>query len=638
MLQTKRILKAMSPFVVCSFLVGMGIVTLAGRLAAQQKVPPASGWADTVLVNGKIATMNDTRRFVEGLAIRDGNVQAVGTTQEMEDFAGPHTRVVDLQGKTAVPGLISPHDHPHLWISWFQDTGSKLNAQWGTVAAVGNNPQDVTAAILRTVEQTVQQRKPGEWILVRTDEDGERAISGKTITVAQLDQVSPNNPVLVRAEIIDNAPSKTGKILSNIEAIRRAYEGYGPPLRSAARQMIVNSRAEEILKARGLLRGESPTMTTSMVMIGLIPESVGLDNYAEAIRRQLQWWGETQGVTTIATTFFNVPSVVTSYSRLAAANQMPVRMGWYTGINQFDVGSMQGIGDPYLWNLGVEYEVVVLEEVLAQQLDPSLYGTDLGGATTYASNLPFIVPRLEKLRADFVTASLRALPGQPAREEIMKWLRLGVRVGDVHCYSDGAIDMFLGILKQLQQETGWSDSKIKNMRNFYLTHNALTRPDQFPELAKYGMIVGPSWRTASNFPLLKKAYGEQVKQYIWPIKSLLAAGVTVAPNVDMNATTGPEGEGMWDILEFLVSREYAGEVWNQEEALDRWTALKTVTLMGAQVMLRENKLGSLDVGKLADLVVLDRDYFSVPVNEIGRISPAMTMVGGKIIYRAENAF
>ncbi|MBI4443553.1 MAG: amidohydrolase family protein [Acidobacteria bacterium] len=618
-------------------LANIGLLVIPIPFAAQQNVPPPSGWADTVVVNGKIATMNDSQRFVEALAIRDGRIASVGTTEQIRRFIGPQTEVLSLNGRTVIPGMITAHDHPHLWTSWFHDTGSKLDPQWETIAAIGKTAEEAAAAIVRTVENTAKQRRPGEWILIRTNEAGLRAMREKKLTKEQLDGVAPQNPVVVRSEIIDAAVSKEGRYLTNIEAIKRAYEGYGPPLRSAARGMVTNSKAEEAFAARGMtLQGANATQTAGIVMLEFIPKKGGIDSYAEGIRRELQFWAETQGVTTIATTWFGDPSTVTAFSRLARRKTMPIRVAWFTDVRHIDFGSEEGVGDPYLWNTGVEFEAVVLEEMLASAQDPSLDGTELADAMTYASSLPSIHPRLEKVRADFLSDALRGMPGMPGRQAIMEWLRLGVRVGDAHCYSDGAADMYISILNQLQKETGWSEEKIRNMRNFYLTHLALVRPDQVPEIKKWGMIVGPSWRTMFHLPLLKKAYGEGVKKYVWPVKSLLAAGIPVAPNVDMSPTIGPEGEGMWDILQFLVDRKYAGEVWNQEEAVDRWTALKTLTVYGAFTVLRENELGSLEEGKYADLVVLDKDYFTIPAEEIGAIAPTLVMVGGKVIYRKQS--
>lgn len=614
-------------------LIALGVL-VSWTYAQETRVPPPSGWADTVLLNGKIATMNDAQKFVEAIAIRDGRIAALGGNQEIRKFAGPKTKIIDLKGKTVVPGLISAHDHPHLWISWFHDTGSKVNPQWASVPAIGNTPEEAADAIKRTVEKAVEQRKPGEWILIRTDEDGDRALRTGLITRADLDRLAPQNPVIVRTEYIDVAVSKNGKVLNTIEAVEKAYRGFGPPLRSAARAMIINSKAEGILGEKGMLEGASATGTTGDIMLELIPELAGLDAFAEAIRRELQFWAEAEGVTTTITTWFRRPSVVTAHSMLAKQKKLPGRVAWYTAVNQHDFGGLEGVGDDYYWNVGVEYEGVVLEEALASAVDPSLWGTEIGKATTYASKLTPKDPRLQKVKEKIIDDALRAEPGEPGREMILKWLRSGVRVGDVHCYSDGAIDMFIDIAKQLQRETGWSEEKIRKMRNFYLTHLALVRPEQIPELKRWGMIVGPSWRTMFDLPRLKIAYGEEVKKYIWPVKSLLEAGVPVAANVDMSPTVGEEGEGMWDILEFLVTREYAGETWNEKEAVDRWTALKTVTIYGAYTALRENELGSLEVGKLADLVVLDKDYFTIPAKQIGTIRPLLTMVGGRTVYQS----
>lgn len=601
-----------------------------------QKVPPTTGWADTVLVNGKIATMNDTQRFAEALAVRNDRIAAVGTAKEIERYTGPQTRIIDLKGKTVVPGLVAAHDHPHLWMSEMHNIGSKLDPQWDRVGAIGRTPEDAVESIRRTIQRLVAQRKPGQWISIRTDEDGAKAIFDKMITTEELNRLAPNHAVLVSSEVIDFGVSKYGKVLTNNEAVQRAYEGYGTPLRSAMHALVMNTNALNRFKAEGVdITRLNATRTTVAIMLESVPKAVGYDFFGEAIRRDLQFWAETQGVTTVVSTWFRAPTVLTAFSMLARQKKMPIRMAWYTDVEAHGFGSQEGVGDPYFWNAGVEYEGVVSEASMAFERDLSLWGTELAGAMTYVSALTAKDPRLERIKANYVNDALRGLPGMPGREWILRWLRQGVRVADVHCYSDGAIDMFISILKELQKETGWSDAKIAGMRNFYLTHNGLTRPDQFGDLAKFGMTVGPSWRTMHELIALKKAYGEEVKKYIWPVKSLLAAGVRVVPNMDMSPTVGPEGEGLWDALEFLVDREYAGEEWNKAEAVDRWSALKTVTILGAEVALRDDELGSLEVGKLADLAVLNKDYFSVPVKGIGSIEPLLTVVGGKIIHQSD---
>jgi hypothetical protein len=92
--------------------------------------------------------------------------------------------------------------------------------------------------------------------------------------------------------------------------------------------------------------------------------------------------------------------------------------------------------------------------------------------------------------------------------------------------------------------------------------------------------------------------------------------------------------GFWPLFSFYVTREWDGKVWGPEEKLDRISALRGWTTWAAEAVLREKEIGSLEKGKLADFIVLDRDYFAIPENEIAKINNLMTVVGGKVIFRS----
>ena len=94
--------------------------------------------------------------------------------------------------------------------------------------------------------------------------------------------------------------------------------------------------------------------------------------------------------------------------------------------------------------------------------------------------------------------------------------------------------------------------------------------------------------------------------------------------------------GFWPLFAFYVTREWDGEIWVPEEKLDRISALRGWTTWAAESVLREHDLGSLEKGKLADLIVLDRHYFAIPEMDIKKINNLMTIVGGKVIYRSED--
>ncbi len=114
--------------------------------------------------------------------------------------------------------------------------------------------------------------------------------------------------------------------------------------------------------------------------------------------------------------------------------------------------------------------------------------------------------------------------------------------------------------------------------------------------------------------------------FMSPVKSLLAAGAKVVFESDRNVYD-------WEDLELFMTRvDRQGKVWGPQERVDRITALKMITRWAAEYVLKEDKLGSIEPGKLADMVVLDRDYMTIPTEEVSEIQPQITVLDGKIIY------
>jgi hypothetical protein len=123
------------------------------------------------------------------------------------------------------------------------------------------------------------------------------------------------------------------------------------------------------------------------------------------------------------------------------------------------------------------------------------------------------------------------------------------------------------------------------------------------------------------------AYGDEVANtFIGPVKSMLEAGIAVSFESDRDVY-------VWNDLELLLTRkDRSGKQWGVQEAVDRVTALKMITLWAAEYVLRQDKLGSLETGKLADLVVLDKDYMTIPAEEISELRPQLTMLDGKVVF------
>ena len=154
-----------------------------------------------------------------------------------------------------------------------------------------------------------------------------------------------------------------------------------------------------------------------------------------------------------------------------------------------------------------------------------------------------------------------------------------------------------------------------------MDHCDLIDPKDIPRAAKLGLMWSCNLNSVTD-PEIPAVFGEPVaNNWANPIKSMVDAGINVSL------------EGQWEHVETLISRkDKKGKVWGPDQRVDRATALRIATRNGANYVLKGDKLGSIEPGKLADLVVIDRDYMTVPTEDISEIRSLMTMMGGKIIF------
>ena len=149
--------------------------------------------------------------------------------------------------------------------------------------------------------------------------------------------------------------------------------------------------------------------------------------------------------------------------------------------------------------------------------------------------------------------------------------------------------------------------------------------------------------------VILKAYGEKYMGWMAPMKSVMDAGAHPVFNTDAHLTKVPyyakdmdypeQWEGnIWGFIEFFVTRRmpHDGITYNRAEAMDRTDLMKAATIWGAEQLINEKNIGSLEVGKLADFIVIDKDYFAIPEDQIHTIKTLLTVVGGKTVFKAQN--
>jgi len=201
--------------------------------------------------------------------------------------------------------------------------------------------------------------------------------------------------------------------------------------------------------------------------------------------------------------------------------------------------------------------------------------------------------------------------------------RYGVRFANTHVAGDRSVANILNFVQQIRAQYGPDAAK-----DWGMDHCVLVNPADFQRAARLGVFFSCAPKYIEDVaPAAAVSYGDKVANtFIVPFKSMIDAGVRVVFETDRSIYE-------WHDVELMLTRkDKHGKVWGPQEKLDKATALRTATRWAADYVLRGNKLGSLEPGKLADLVVLDRDYMTIPDEEVSEIQPQMTVFDGKIVF------
>lgn len=214
------------------------------------------------------------------------------------------------------------------------------------------------------------------------------------------------------------------------------------------------------------------------------------------------------------------------------------------------------------------------------------------------------------------------------------YIQAGGRFVNLHTSGDQDIDNILQVIERASKDAGMTDEQIRAKRHG-LDHNVMwPRPDQIPVLKRLGILSsGDAYEIVMASPTVMDLFGEKAASWVVPKKSLMQAGVYNSFEIDRpiqttsNVTIFSAG-----ISPMITRKAWNGQVYAPNEAIDRQAALKVATYFGAYYLLREKLIGSLETGKFADFLVLDKDYLAVPESEIENLRVLMTVVGGKVVH------
>ncbi len=532
--------------------------------------------ADLVLRNGNIVTVDDANPEAQALAAKDGRIVALGSDADIEQYIGSNTEVIDLDGMTAIPGLIEGHGH-------FMGVGSaNLQLKLGDVA----NWDEIVAM----VEEAVAQAEPGElirgrgWHQEKWDEMPEPNVDGLPFHHS-LSAVSPDNPVILR-HASGHASYANAKAMemSGIDASTRDPAG-GELVRDADGNPIGAFRES----AGGLL---GPAQEEAQPAD---PRRVAELAQEEALAKGLTSFQD-------AGSGFNTVDVL---REMAEDGSLNIRL-WV----------MLRASNEELAEKLPDYKIIAAgdDRLTVRAIKRSIDGA-LGSHGAWLLEPYNDLPESSGLPRDI--------------EGIYETAQLAIEHGfqlGVHAIGDRGNRVVLDIYEETFQEN--PDQEDIRWR---IEHAQHLHPEDIPRFGELGVIASMQGiHATSDGPWVEPRLGEERAEwgaYVW--QDIMKAGGMVT-----NGTDAPV-EDVDPLASFYatVSRVMNnGEVFYPEQRMNRMEALKSYTINVAYSGYEEDIKGSLEVGKLADVTVLTKDIMTISENEIPSTEIAYTIVGGEVMY------
>jgi len=561
----------------------------AGLLVQSPALQPPP---DTIYYNGHIVTMWSEHPEVEAVAIRGDRFIAVGSTAEVRKLGARTTREVDLAGRTVLPGLQDSHTHP---------IAAALSEQDRPVPVMNSIP-DILAHIRNLSDVT-----PPDGLIFVPKVYSTRLAERRYPDRYELDKAAPRH-----AAMTDNGYAS---VLNSV-ALKRLGIGRDTP-QPPNGKIIKDTKGEPtglILGAPQLLgslrRSKPPTQ----------------DDMIWALKAMQKKYNEAGLTSTIDRS--QGPEGFRVYQALRQQNQLTVRSTvtyLISGQGTPDQVRQEIERIPFVTGMGDEWFRVGPIKVVADGgiLIGTAYLREPYGAHTaiYGYHDP----------------DYRGVLSVP-RENLIEMARVANRLGwqmTAHTTGGGATDALLDAYEAANRDRPIAD------RRFTVTHGNFPNPQAIERARRLGVAFDsqPAWLHLDG-AAIKDVFGPERMRDFLPLKSMFDAGVVVARGsdhmirFDSRTAINPYNPffGMW----MAITRKTAdGAALGADQGVTREQALRMWTLNGAWMTFDEKNKGSIEPGKLADLVVISKDYLRCPVDEIKDIEALLTVVGGQAVYRGK---
>jgi len=531
--------------------------------------------ADLVLRGGKVITVDKDWRVAQAVAIRDGRFIAIGDDEAMAGHIGPSTQIVELRGRTVIPGLIDTHLHQLF---------AALNGP--AVQLLGARS---VADVQKAIGERVARTEPGKWVMASSGWHESILEEGRMPTRHELDPVSPNNPVFI--------PRGGHVVTVNSKALELA--GITKDTPNPEGGIIVRDASGE---ATGMLLQNAANLVRK-----ILPPPPG--NMAELLKIAMADLNS-YGITGVVEPGVNEQQIAL-YRRVHDAGEMTVRTDvLYRAMRKAEVE--KGIAA-----LKAEKNSDMLRFV---GIKFPLDGGVEGGRMTW----PYRIVPGEQTDAAYRGVLLLPPGGEDEYVEGLKLIAHAGLQAQTHAVGNETIDLIVRAYERVNREKPIKPLNWAIMHLFHPSDAALK------QMAALGITA-----TMQDHPVLlghnqRRWWGDEHAAYAIPIRKAIDAGVLVGGGTDGPVVPVDPFLSMWWMTTRQVLKGYALGL---EHAITPREALALYTINNARIMGVEKERGSIEPGKLADLAVLSQDLLSVPPDAIRDTKALMTVVGGKVVYR-----
>jgi predicted amidohydrolase YtcJ len=537
---------------------------------------------DLILSNGRFYSLDAKNTIAQAVAIKDGRIVAVGCGAEVEDLVGLGTMTIDLGGSPVISGIFDSHNH-------LLEVGAKLSM---TRLDECRSPEEMA----ELVRQRAKDTPPGEWIVGQGWNEGYFS-DGRLPTRQDIDPATAEHPVVLMRFFNTD--------VANSLALRRAGIDRHTPDPEGGR--IEHDASGE---PNGLLRASAKSLVRR-----LIPQPTP-QQMQESLRLAC---GEMHrfGITSVVEPGLR-PEEIRAYQSFYQGGELTVRVNLMPSWHGFhddedettldyrarELGIYSGLGDEWL-RIGA----------LKMAID--------GGTTPHTAFM------YEPYVGDTDLVAFNRLPLDALRRYFRTAQELGWDVG-IHCCGDHAQDMAVDTFVQVAREIPRPDARHSIIHGYFPTPRVL---DQMAG-HRIAAVLQPTFIYWEG-ELLFRDVGERRAMHYKPARTYLDHGIVVTASSDVTSTVSANP---FIALYALVTRKNRlGQAIAPHEAISREEALRAYTSGGTWLTREEHLKGTLEPGKLADLAVLDRDYFSVPDEEIKEVQVDMTLVDGQVVWQREGA-